>query len=414
MGSATYIAQLSANDIQAMRTEKTTKALMEAKKALLGYAVAIDLQGACTTSCARPGDLPCPDIDNDGEAETACGNAAGTTNQVNRLGRLPWKTLGLGDLRDGNGERLWYAVSNNFKNNAKALPLNNDTLGTINITDFGGAVSANATGTTGAVAVIISPGELLTRQDGTQQLRSTANENVAIHYLDNALGEDNADFFDSTTNGFIKGIIRNVTGDIILNDQMMPISTQDMFAAIDAKVLKEVKAAIDEYFSLNSYYPYPASFIDVGCLGTSSLLTCSSILLNYEGRIPATMLLLTPAWQPTSILRAESNNNWFQQNGWREHVYYAVSPACTSILAPNCTGAGASLTLKGAIENATNKDIILLMSGPTLTGQSRSNNAQKTLISNYYESENVSNLNGIFQREIPLTTTFNDSAESAP
>jgi hypothetical protein len=31
--------------------------------------------------------------------------------QAERLGRLPWKTLGLPDLRDGDGERLWYAVS---------------------------------------------------------------------------------------------------------------------------------------------------------------------------------------------------------------------------------------------------------------------------------------------------------------
>jgi hypothetical protein len=25
-----------------------------------------------------------------------------------RMGRLPWKTLRLPDLRDGHGERLWY------------------------------------------------------------------------------------------------------------------------------------------------------------------------------------------------------------------------------------------------------------------------------------------------------------------
>ena len=32
-------------------------------------------------------------------------------------GRLPWKTLAIPDLRDGAGERLWYAVSVRFKRN---------------------------------------------------------------------------------------------------------------------------------------------------------------------------------------------------------------------------------------------------------------------------------------------------------
>jgi hypothetical protein len=44
-----------------------------------------------------------------------CGSLAGDSGQAQRLGRLPWKTLGLPDLRDGHGERLWYAVSTKYK-----------------------------------------------------------------------------------------------------------------------------------------------------------------------------------------------------------------------------------------------------------------------------------------------------------
>lgn len=411
VGSSTYVTQLNANNIQAMRDKRTANALVEAKSALLGYAVIVDLDDSCTITCSRPGDLPCPDMDNDGEAETWCGNAAGTTGQAVRLGRLPWKTLGLEDLRDGNGERLWYAVSNSFKNNTKTLPLNNDTPGTINITDFGGVVSANATGSTGAIAVIISAGEPLTRQDGTQQLRSIGNVNNAAHYLDNALGEDNADFIDSSANGFVKGLILDSTGETILNDQLMVITQKDLFSAVDAKVLKEVKAALSVYYDVNDYYPNPASFANINCLGTAIGAACTADLLLNEGRIPATLLV---PWNVTSILRAESNNNWFQQNGWREHVYYAVSPACTLPLFPNCTGIGATLTLNGAINDAINKNMIVLMAGPTLSGQIRNNNLQKILQSNYYEQENATTLDGVYQRLIPLTTTFNDSVESSP
>lgn len=415
-GTAIFFTVLNANNIKNARDIKTANALLEAKNALLGYSVTVSLKvypsDPCPNTCPRPGDLPCPDTNNDGTAESGCGNATGSTGQADRLGRLPWKTLGLQDLRDGNGNRLWYAVSNNFKNNTKTLPLNNDTLGTINVTDFGGVVSANATATSGAVAVIISPGEALIRQDGIQQTRSIANENIAIHYLDNALGEDNADFIDSTNNGFVKGNIRNVNGDIILNDQLIVISQKDMFSAIDAKVLKEVKAAFTKYFDDNSYYPSPASFANVTCLGTSIGVTCNPSLANYEGRIPATMLLvppLTSPWDADSILRAESDSNWFQQNGWREQVYYAVSPSCGIPFI--CSE---ELTLYGAINNLVDKRIILLMAGPPLTGQVRANNSQKILLTNYYELENNSTLNSVYQRSFPLSPTFNDSVESIP
>ena len=62
-----------------------------------------------------PGYLPCPDTDGDGWAEATCGSLDGASGQASRLGLLPWKTLGLPDLRDGYGERLWYAVSSKYK-----------------------------------------------------------------------------------------------------------------------------------------------------------------------------------------------------------------------------------------------------------------------------------------------------------
>ena len=49
------------------------------------------------------------------------------------IGRLPWKTFGLPDLRDGSGERLWYALSPNFRDNPSVSPLNSDTRGSITV-----------------------------------------------------------------------------------------------------------------------------------------------------------------------------------------------------------------------------------------------------------------------------------------
>ena len=84
----------------------TAAALATAKAALIGYATSVNN----FSGTARPGDLPCPDRSDNGLAgggvtATSCGNAAGN-QQARRLGRLPWKTLGLPDIRDGSGEQI--------------------------------------------------------------------------------------------------------------------------------------------------------------------------------------------------------------------------------------------------------------------------------------------------------------------
>src|SRR3954467_875417 len=92
------------------RDQATERALAQAREALIAYAVDRPINAA-----VGPGYLPCPDLDGDGWAESTCGSLDGTSGQATRLGLLPWKTLGLPSLRDGSGERLWYAVSTKYK-----------------------------------------------------------------------------------------------------------------------------------------------------------------------------------------------------------------------------------------------------------------------------------------------------------
>src|SRR5689334_22878221 len=99
---------------------KTYPVLALAREALIGYAA-----GSVT-----PGRLPCPDMNDDGLEDKPCG-LAGT----NQLGRLPWKTLGIPDLRDGSGERLWYAVSGDFKSGPLTTPVNSDVNGAFKVVD---------------------------------------------------------------------------------------------------------------------------------------------------------------------------------------------------------------------------------------------------------------------------------------
>src|SRR5690349_2810207 len=63
------------------RRQQTAAALAKAKEALIGYAVSANLSVACTdvnNNCVRPGDLPCPDLNDNGEADDGpCSNLSG-------------------------------------------------------------------------------------------------------------------------------------------------------------------------------------------------------------------------------------------------------------------------------------------------------------------------------------------------
>lgn len=422
--TAYLLHELDSTALELERDKKTSVALAAAKAALLSYASAVNLSIPCpSTNCPRPGDLPCPDTNNDGLTESSCGNAAGTTGQTMRLGRLPWKTLGLPDLRDGSGERLWYAVSSPYKYNSRYRPLNSDTVGTITLRDSAGNIVNDGSVTTGLVAVVFSPGAPIVRQDGTTQSRDSANVNNPVNYLDIALGEDNQNFSDGGTNGFIQGEVKDVLGKVIVNDSILAVSRDEIIQVMEARVLAEATNAMLDYYcgignvnystkscvGTGGNFPYPADFIDINCLGNAGItgLNCPEGPFTH-GRIPANP---ATAWSATSIFRGISTGNWFQLNAWREIIHYAVAPACvTGTL--NCGGGGLLTLNNPVILPANNKFIILTAAGKTLGGQLRASNVDKMSEANYLEGENYSPLDDVYERILPLTASFNDRATS--
>lgn len=121
------------------REVQTGKTLSAAKQALLAYVA----QHAARDTTTVPGQLPCPEsllLTNPGYASSSCGNGA-------VVGRLPWRTLGIDEMRDGYGEPLWYALSAGFRE----APVNFSSVGQLS---YNGAANA-------AVAVIIAPGPAL-------------------------------------------------------------------------------------------------------------------------------------------------------------------------------------------------------------------------------------------------------------
>ena len=77
-----------------LRSERVTEAsLAKAKEALIAYAA---------TDGNRPGELPCPDTHIPSGASHGIADLLAGPNCPSNVGRLPWRTLGLPDLRDGS------------------------------------------------------------------------------------------------------------------------------------------------------------------------------------------------------------------------------------------------------------------------------------------------------------------------
>lgn len=407
------IQYLNSADLKALKIQKTQQVLAEAKEALLAFgAEQLNNSLTCNLNCPRPGDLPCPDLDNDGDAEISC-NA-----QNQRLGRLPWKTLGINDLRDGSGETLWYAVSERYKNNTRVLPLNSETIGTISLKNAQGNLLNDANNGSGLVALIIAPNDVLIRSDHFQQSRATQTDRInAKNYLDVAFGEDNIDFIENSDNGFISGNIK-VDNNVIVNDVILPITSAQIQSVMESRVLSEVKLAL----LTNVIYPAPTLMSDISCFGFESIENddCmtnqnatlgripvgESVIVNVGGSLETHYLSLWETVNANSILRGSKNNNWFQQNGWRELILYAHAKV------------GESLTLNNAITPITSpvngsKQVILLSAGRAINTQTRVNNNEKSNLVNYLEDENINPLDNHFSR-YHINNDKNDKAVSIP
>jgi len=218
--------------------------LREAKQALLQYAYDYPQLGPGQND--GPGRLPCPDTDNDGDENYVpiCGG--------NIVGRFPWgdSALNFYDARDASGERLWYAVSPNFGRGPGSI-INSASIGGITVEDRSGAMLHDGTATIpagGVAAVIIAPGAPIDR-NGTLQVRGTDDEKKdEVNYLDLFGTRDNAVFVNGNPNGFVTGpILDVVTGDLLVNDQMIVITAAEVIAMAEKATLQAYRKAILDY-----------------------------------------------------------------------------------------------------------------------------------------------------------------------
>ena len=296
--TALFTTALARSATGPRRYAASDTALAAAREALIAYATARPVN-----EIVGPGYLPCPDLDDDGWAESTCGSMSGETGQWQRLGRLPWKTLGLADLRDAFGERLWYAVSSKHKGllnctvSVECLDMSPEAaLGTITVRDASGTVIHDGTsassydpGRGGAVALVIAPGPVLARWNGQgSPTRAQARTceggrcNEAgrcltepptltpkcdpANYLDRSPGpafadEDNARFVDRNDaagrtlnrDGFIQGPIVTTDGTLWVNDRIAVLSYDDLMPRVMRRVGEEAANCLQQYAELPAH-----------------------------------------------------------------------------------------------------------------------------------------------------------------
>ena len=305
--AAVLINSLTAAAAKNARQRTTSDVLAQAKDALLGRAVSDN---------NMPGSLPCPDTNDDGSAELLSGN-----NCPSYIGRLPWRTLQLPELRDGSGEHLWYALSPAFRDDNSAEPLNSNTKGTLLVYGPDGLTLQTQAGYS-AVAVIFSPGSPL----ASQARNTTAQQNDPANYLDIANGRNNASPIGTSNPGpFIAG-----TQSSTFNDQLLLITTQDLIPLLEERVAGEVKNALNKYHLANGYYPWADDI-------TATADYHANAGLN-RGWLPDDASTCCSPTTPNWVLG--SPPQWFFDNQWYTLIYYSVmgngqpSPcnSCTSFM----------------------------------------------------------------------------------
>lgn len=289
--SAAMFTFYRADEVGAEKERQTAQTLADAKTALVGYAVG---------RAPRPGELPCPDINGDGLQDTPC--LVGI-----RLGRLPWKTLGMPEPRDGAGEALWYAVASTFRPQAANL-INSDTRGNLVVR----AADNVTVQTSDAVAVILSPGAPIGNQSrsavGTVLCTITGaalgRHLCASNYLESLGGTNNAN-----PNGpFVAGAPSET-----FNDRLIYLTTSELMPAVEMRVGGEVKKLLEGYranspckcYPWADNWPYSGGIADTG---------------QNRGRFPS--VPAPYAWGEAGVPTLPA---WLVANNWHNLIWYSVS-----------------------------------------------------------------------------------------
>lgn len=258
---------LAASSAPHMRESRSIDVLNQAKAALIAFAA---------ENANRPGGLPCPDRNGDGEAELNC------DRPEQRTGWYPWQTLKTGDLRDASGNRLWYGVAAGFRNDPN-VAINSLTPGELSLvrSTAGGKEQVAAD----LVAVVIAPGVPLAGQE-----RAGAHATRIDSWLDGENARVGGTAFETGSTS------------ATFNDVIMGLSQAELFSVVDRIVATRIRREIapllrQQVFDAWQALPYAVPF----SAPSQSNYQDSARLDPREGLLPVTRDSRWVNWDVSSI-----------------------------------------------------------------------------------------------------------------
>jgi type II secretory pathway pseudopilin PulG len=359
MGTLAFIVgSLNGTALNNSRNKVTAEALAHAKDALIGYAI--------TYSDTHAGQalayLPCPDrngtggINGEGSAET-CGS-----QNVSSVGRLPWRTLGLPPLRDGNGECLWYAVAGSYKNNPSSYNMMNwDNNGLFQILAASSVPLTGATPNSYAVAVVFAPGDTLSNQAQNRSPDGSApicgGNYLASNYLDwdASIAANNATP-SSVANAISQFFTFGATANI--NDQITFITRQDIWNAVKKR---------------NDFGSFISNSLTSTATSACMAALPAPVTINFNNTPPTEASVISSVGN-LKIGRVPKACLTFVLNNWQDHLLYArcTSGSCLSVNGNACHG-------------------VVIFSGERNASQTRMNNTDKNNWGNFLENTPAAN-----------------------
>ncbi|RLA09980.1 MAG: hypothetical protein DRQ54_01030 [Gammaproteobacteria bacterium] len=419
-GMALVISGLNQGSSRLKNQRQTSEALAKAKATLLSRAIYLGYKDN-----NDPGyySLPCPDRSvnpiAEGGADSSCGGAHATT-----IGRLPWRSLGLPPIFDGNGECLWYVLAgnhNNSKINNNNTLFNRDTNGQLEIRNIANQILAGDQPENRAIAAIIAPGDAIPGQSrnalssGVDHCGGNYN---ASNYLDTANGINNAT--PSAVANAVTKLVTTHKPEESFNDQIIWITRQELADAFTERATYPDKNGRTFNDKIDNLMVGVAAclktYADADPQGLHRLPWAAPIALNnysqerdyddqsntHFGRLPYS----------TAASRIDSGGNLLSElflgcitpnseienyhRNWKDHLFYVVAGSHTpdQTPPPNCS-TGNCLTANG--NSGQQYAAIILFAERRVSGNTRnapqpsSDTDTKRLLSSYLEGVNATN-----------------------
>ena len=295
------VRALNSNDLQARENAKTFQALAEAKVALISWSV---------NHQSLPGMMPYPDRNGDGDYDgtSDCYASNVSFSYSFLLGELPifdtqdtncaaTSRAGLGlDLRDGTGQRLWYAVSRNLVRDYHTPAtdpvinpgvINNPSYLWMTVYDKNGQLISDK-----VAAVIIAPSAPLNGQDRSSGIAGAPDYLDTFNLQAGGGAKSNRTYSSADEDFYIGEDSRGVRSDnttyqqpYYFNDKLVYITIDELMAEIEKRTAGEARKALQSYYTNSSATPSTRFFPYAAALG-SPVNPNQCVRGNLQGLLP--------------------------------------------------------------------------------------------------------------------------------